>query len=101
MQISFSPVRCDDTLTLSLSGDVLTVNGVAFDFTTLSEGQSWSAEQVGCPWLAEEVRRQAGELCLCLILPHGADAPDQTLFPQSLRVTQDGSIPVPQAADLV
>ena len=31
MQITFSPVRIDETLALSVDGDVLTVNGATLD----------------------------------------------------------------------
>ena len=38
MQITLTPQRRDDTLTLTRSGDVLTINGEAFDFAAIPEG---------------------------------------------------------------
>ena len=38
MIITFFPLRSDATLALSRQGDVLSVNGEAFDFSDLPEG---------------------------------------------------------------
>ncbi|WOI35009.1 hypothetical protein R1T40_09880 [Tritonibacter scottomollicae] len=95
MQISFTPTRCDTALTATRQGDVLTLNGEAFDFTALSEGDVLPREAVTCDWLASEATRQNGEIHLTLILPHGADAPEETRFPQPVTLTGDGSVPLP------
>lgn len=95
MNITFSPMRRDDTLHLERSGDCLIVNGVCLDFSDLAEGDSRSAAALHSDWLAGPVRRAGGRLHLCLILPHGPNAPEQTLFPVPLTVEADGDIPVP------
>jgi len=38
MHISFSPQLRNDALTISKSGDVLTINGKVFDFSVVGEG---------------------------------------------------------------
>ena len=38
MKITFTPQLRADVLSLSLDGDVLTVNGTAYDFGPLAEG---------------------------------------------------------------
>lgn len=48
MQFSFSPVRRDDTLELSKSGDVLTIKGEVYDFTSLPEGATLPRGAVSC-----------------------------------------------------
>ena len=95
MQISFTPTRCDTALVATRQGDVLTLNGEAFDFTALSEGDVLPREAVTCDWLASEVTREGGALHLTLILPHGADAPEETRFPQPVTLTGDGPVPLP------
>ena len=95
MQISFTPRRCDTALTATRQGDVLTLNGEAFDFTALAEGDVLPREAVTCDWLASEVTRADGTLRLTLILPHGADAPEETRFPQPVSLTGDGPVPLP------
>lgn len=95
MKIELSPVRRDDRYTLAVTGDVLTINGEAFDFTALPEGASLPREAVACDWLISDVERQGGDLRLTLRLPHGAGAPDETRFPQPLIVTTDGPVALP------
>lgn len=95
MQITFSPIRRDDQLTLEKSGDVLIINGEAFDFAPLPEGATLPQAAVACDWLLSDVERHDGEVHLTLCLPHGSSAPGETLFPKPVRVTGDGPITVP------
>lgn len=95
MIISFSPVRMDVVLQVSREEDVLTINGTALDFGPLPDGGSLPREAVDCPWLASDVTREGGLLRLTLILPHGAGAPPETLFPAPVMVTGNGPVPVP------
>ncbi len=94
MNISFSPMRRDDTLSLSKSGDILTINGEAFDFSALPEGATLPRDAVTCDWLASDVTRTGGVIHLTLILPHGPRAPAETLFPAPIAAT-DGAIGLP------
>lgn len=95
MQITLSPIRSDQSLTASRSGDCLTLNGVTHDFSQLAEGAALSPAETGSPWIIGEVRRQDGVLQISLLLPHGGAAPDETRFPQPLLVTGDGEVPLP------
>lgn len=94
MHIRFSPQLRGDSLTLSKSGDILTVNGEAFDFSALPDGATLLREAVACDWLASDVERIDGVVALSLILPHGPQAPAGTRFPQPVDAT-DGPIAVP------
>lgn len=94
MHISFSPVRSDARLALSVNGDTLTINGEAFDFSGLPEGATLPQTAVTCDWLASDVERIDGEVSLTLILPHGPAAPAETLFPAPASVS-DGPVPLP------
>lgn len=95
MKISLSPVRLDKELTLSRNGDVLEINGEAFDFSGIPEGASLPPGAVSCDWLASDIERINGVLHLTLILPHGANAPQETTYPAPLEVTEDGPIELP------
>ena len=95
MEISFAPMRRDDTLTLSKSGDVLTINGEVFDLSVVLDGQTLLQSGMDCDWLASDVERIAGVIHLTLILPHGANAPSETRFPDPITAT-DGAITVPE-----
>lgn len=89
MQITFSPQLRFDTLTLSVSGSVLTVNGEPFDLSV------YDAETNPCEWIVGQPVQDAGVWNVTLILPHGADAPEATRFPQPITVTTDGPVTLP------
>ena len=98
MQIGFTPQAAipGDTrrLEASVNGDVLTVNGVAFDFSALPDGATLPRRAVACDWLASDVVRDSGAIHLILTVPHGVRAPRETRFPVPVNVT-DGPVPVP------
>lgn len=95
MRISFSPQRHDDTLTLSKSGDILTINGMAYDFSPLPDGATIPAGEIPCEWVTGPVERIGGEIHLTLILPHGPNPPPEVSFPEPITVTEDGPITLP------
>jgi hypothetical protein len=95
MHLSFAPIRHDQPLQVARHGDVLTVNGVDFDFGPLPEGALLPREAIDSLWFAGPVERSAGVLQITLLLPHGADAPPQTLFPDPLRLEKDGPVDLP------
>ncbi|WP_109468530.1 hypothetical protein [Albibacillus kandeliae] len=101
MHISFTPTRHDAELALSVAGDALTINGEVFDFSGLAEGATLPNSAVACAWLASDVERVAGVLHLSLILPHGADAPEETRFPAPLIVTEDGPVALPPNSNTI
>lgn len=101
MQINLTPMRRDDALALNRAGDVLTINGVAHDFSPLPDGGLLPQAAVGCDWIVSDVTREDGVICLTLILPHGPipwPAPPQAnavLFPDPIHVTVDGPVALP------
>ncbi|NYS26206.1 hypothetical protein HUK65_14520 [Rhodobacteraceae bacterium 2376] len=95
MKITLTPVYMDAPLVLERAGDVLTLNGTAYDFTPLPEGATLPRAAVGCDWLASDVARVDGALQLTLILPHGGHAPPRTLFPAPVIDPPDGPVPLP------
>ncbi|MDT8280179.1 MAG: hypothetical protein RQ806_06505 [Erythrobacter sp.] len=95
MKISFTPMRRAERITLSKSNDVLAVNGEAFDFSPLPEGATLPLDAIDSGWFAGPVERIAGVLHLTLILPHGTNAPRETLFPEPLDLIGDGPVTLP------
>lgn len=98
MHISFSPQRRDDTLEVSKSGDALTINGEAYDFSPLPDGATIPAGEIPCEWIVNDVERIDGEIHLTLILPHGPNPPEEVAFPEPITVTEDGPITLPGSA---
>lgn len=95
MLITLSPVRIDETLTATRAGDVLTLNGEAFDFGPLPEGATLPAEAITSDWIIGPVSRIDGELHLTLRLPHGPNPSQAVAFPKPLVVMVDGEIDLP------
>ena len=95
MQITFTPLRHDMALHLERQGDVLIVNGTSYDFSALPEGATLPRKAINCELLASDVLRKQGRLYLTLILPFGADAPQQTRFPAPVIDPPDGVIALP------
>jgi len=95
MHITLSPVRLDEALAASRAGNVLTLNGEAFDFGPLPEGATLPAEAIDSDWIAGPVSRIDGDLHLTLRLPHGPSPSQAVAFPEPMHVTEDGPIPLP------
>ena len=96
MKIIFSPIRFDTPLDLERNGDVLTINGEVFDFSAIPPGATLPRDAIASDWFAGDVERDdAGSLTIRLLLPHGANAPEETCFPAPLEVTVDGPVALP------
>lgn len=98
MKIKLSPINHETRLDAAVSGDALILNGIELDFSPLGEGDVLPAAAIDSPWIASDVTRTSGEICLTLSLPHGANAPRETLFPAAFDVPMTvtgGAVPLP------
>lgn len=95
MRISLSPQRRDDTMTLSKAGDVLTINGEVFDFSSIPDGATLPAEAIACDFIAGPVERIDGDLHVSLILPHGPEPDEAVAFPADIVNPADGPVALP------
>jgi hypothetical protein len=98
MKIKLSPSQMENKLVASVVNDALTVNGDVLDFGPLNEGAVLPASAIDNPWVAGDVRRENGEICLTLVLPHGPTAPIETRFPAAFDVPMTvvaGPVPLP------
>lgn len=102
MKIKLSPVRAD-TVPLQATvqdQDTIIVNGKTFDLSPLQAGETLPVSAIGgtSPFVSDIERDALGELHFTLRLPHGALAPDETLFPAAYDTPIDinsGELPVP------
>ena len=95
MNITLTPQVRPDSLTLSKSGDILTINGDAFDFSFIEEGDVLPQDAVECPLLASDVTRTDGSLVITLVLPIKNTSSDAAKFPAPILNAPDGDIEVP------
>lgn len=96
MMLLLSPQRRDATLQVSVAGDVLTINGTAYNLARLPDGATLPRSAIDCEWIAGDVQRINGELQIPILLPLAADASEAARYPQPITVTQDGSVELPQ-----
>jgi hypothetical protein len=95
MEIQFTPVRDDQRLALETAGDVLIINGERFDFSELPEGSELPAQAISSRWFVGPVTRRDGELSVSLLLPHGAHAHPEALYPKPITTSSDGAVQLP------
>jgi len=95
MIIKLSPQRRDDTLEVFRSGAVLTINGEAFDFSQMADGDTLPASAISSPWLFGQVDNVDGELELTLILPLPANYSQEQAFPIPLENVPNGPVVFP------
>ena len=95
MNITLTPQVRPDSLALSKSGDILTINGDAFDFSFIEEGDVLPQDAVECPLLASDVTRTDGALVLTVILPIKNTLSEAAKFPAPILNAPDGDIEVP------
>lgn len=81
MNIIFNPQRRDDELLLSVSGDIITINGIDYDLSVIPEGATLPVEATDCVFLSGEISRVNGDLSVVVTLPHKADPHQSIAFP--------------------
>ncbi|BAU16335.1 hypothetical protein FDH89_gp07 [Pseudomonas phage phiR18] len=86
----------NEHLSLSRTGDVLTVNDQEFDFTPLPEGGELPSEAIESEWFVGPVVRRNGRLELTLRYPLGVDASEAARFPEPLLIEADGPVELPR-----
>lgn len=96
MKITLNPQRRDDTLTVSKSGDTLTINGTVYDFSVIPEGATLPASAVDCEYITDSIERINGVLHLSLILPHGPNPSQAVASPAPLINPANGVLELPQ-----
>lgn len=96
MHITLSPQYRHDALTVSRQGDILTINGTAFDFSAIPDGATLPASAVDCEFITGNIERIGGVIHTSLILPHGPNPSQAVAFPAPLINPPDGVLELPQ-----
>ena len=101
MRIKLSPTRRDDTLSVVRTGNILTLNGVTFDFSQMNDGDTLPRSAIQSEWFAGDVDNVSGELTLTLLLPLPANFSQEQAFPVDLTNVPDGPVILPQPLPIV
>jgi hypothetical protein len=88
-------IGTEPELVLSKSGDVLTINGEAFDFSAVPEGEPALNEEhtVSCPFISGSVKRLGGHVVLNVI--RFFRSPENMPGPVILSDVPDGPVALP------
>lgn len=95
MIINLRPIQMDETLVVSKSGDVLTINGEQYDFSSVPEGATIEAGAIPCQWIVSDVDRVEGSIVLTLLMPFQGLPPRHVAFPAPIIDPPDGEIVLP------
>ena len=87
IHLNLSPQRRDGPLALERRSSVLVFNGAEFDLQT--------PQNMKCEWLIGAPEFDETGWHVTIVLPHGADAPDATRFPNPIVVGEDGIVTLP------
>lgn len=80
---------------VSVLGDVITIDGDVFDFSTLPEGATLPAGLVPSDWIVGNVDKTDGEISLTLRFPCGPNPPFHVAFPSPI-VIHEGPVNLPK-----
>jgi len=86
MIIMLSPMRSDAELTVTRQGSILTINGGDYDLAD---------PNMSCPWIIDPPVLSEQQWSVSLMFPHGANAPQETLFPEPVFQSGDGPVALP------
>lgn len=59
---------------IAISGDVITIDGEAYDFSELPEGHYVGG--IPCPWIVGQVRREGGDIHITVIQTYRPAEPE-------------------------
>jgi hypothetical protein len=96
MIIKLSPQRRDDTLVVTKTGSILSINDEVFDFSPLSDGATLPRSAINSEWFARDVEMISGELVITLLFPNPANSSPEQAFPVDLVDVPDGPVAFPQ-----
>jgi hypothetical protein len=95
MRIKLTPSRRDDSLVVVRSGNILMVNGEAFDFSPMGDGDTLPRSAIQSEWFPGDVDKVDGELTLTLLLPIPPNYSPEQAFPVDLLSVVDGPLIFP------
>lgn len=101
MIIKLSPQRRGGNLAITKNGDVLTINGIDYDFSPLPDGAILPAEAVGCEFVIGAVERINGEISIKFLFPIPENYSQEQAFPADLIDVQDGDVELPKPLEIV
>ena len=95
-EISLKPqVGAEGTLSVSVTGDVITICGDDLDLSAMEDGDLLEYGTIDSAWVATKVTKDVGVIRIGLLFPCLRGAPEAALFPELILVTADGPVTLP------
>lgn len=92
IKINLSPQVRDGTLTVSVSGTSITINGQTFDFSQLTDGSILPRDAIASEFIVSDVTRSGNIIELTLLFPIPTNASEEQRFPKPVYVDESGQI---------
>lgn len=102
IHIELAPIVSKDRISVSTSGDTLTINNTSYDLSVIPDGATLpnAPEATGCGYFVGDIERIDGELHITLLLPIAGKAGQEACFPEPIIVEQDGDVPLPNVENV-
>lgn len=88
-----------ERLSVAKMGSSLVINGREYDFGRMQDGDSLYdvSTAVDSPYVFGELHKVEGVVQMELVFPIGINAPHEAKFPESILITEDGAVTLPDA----
>lgn len=91
-KINLSPQVREDSISVSVSGSSITINGQTFDLSPLPDGARLPREAFATDFIVSDVVRNGDTIELALLFPIPHDATEEQRFPQPIYVNESGQV---------
>lgn len=91
-KINLSPQVREDTLSVSVSGSTIIINGQTFDLEPLQDGATLPCDAFATEFIVSDVARSGDTIELTLLFPIPSNATEEQRFPKPVYVDASGQV---------
>lgn len=92
-KLTLSPQFSNAELKIVKMGNVLSINDMPYDFSSLSDGDEIPPEAINNDFIVGGITKTDGIIHINIIMPYSdADAPDHIRFPETYMLIEDTEI---------
>ena len=91
-KINLSPQVREDSISVSVIGSSITINGQTFDLSPLVDGATLPRDAFATEFIVSDVTRSGDVIELTLLFPIPHNATEEQRFPKPIYVDADGHV---------
>lgn len=91
-KINLSPQVLEDSISVSVSGSSITINGQTFDLSLLVDGATLPRDAFATEFIVSDVTHSGNVIELTLLYPIPHNATEEQRFPQPIYVDESGQV---------